>query len=125
VLARAAQAQAFQPPGAIPALVTGNGGDVRKSLNIAFTIGWRQSQGYREWMSARIPVLWNAQTGEVVPLKDLRQAPAGTWWLRRRLTLPVSSHPLFLTIPVRIGRQVLGSEKQRRTVGINSSSLLI
>jgi hypothetical protein len=74
-------------------------------------------------MSARTPVLWNAQTGKVVPLKDIGQAPAGTWWLRRRLTLPVSSHPLFLTIPVRIGRQVLGSEKQRRTVIINSSAL--
>ena len=72
--------------------------------NMTFTIGWRRSQGYRDWVSATTPVLWNEQTGEVIPLKDITQAPAGTWWLRRRVTLPVSSHPLFLTVPVQIGR---------------------
>jgi hypothetical protein len=71
---------------------------------MTFTIGWRRAQGYRDWVSATTPVLWNKQTGEVVPLEEISRAPAGTWWLRRRVTLPVSSHPLFLTAPVQLGR---------------------
>jgi hypothetical protein len=71
---------------------------------MTFTIGWRRAQGYRDWVSATTPVLWNEQTGEVVPLEEISRASASTWWLRRRMTLPVSSHPLFLTVPVQLGR---------------------
>ncbi len=79
---------------------------------MAFALGWRRAQGYRDWVSATTPVLWNEQTGEVVPLEEISRAPAGTWWLRRRVTLPVSSHPLFLTVPVQIGRTPSSSTRR-------------
>ena len=66
---------------------------------MGFVNHWRRLKKYRQWRDSDMPVLLNEQTGELRRLSSA--APdelEGRWLLRRPLTLPESSKPLFLTI---------------------------
>ena len=45
-------------------------------------------------------MLLNADTGEIIPFSSYTPLPAGEWMLRRPLTLPGSTLPLFLETPL-------------------------
>jgi len=45
-------------------------------------------------------MLLNADTGEVIPFSSYTAPPTGKWMLRRPLTLPGSTLPLFLETPL-------------------------
>ena len=45
-------------------------------------------------------MLLNADTGEVIPFSIYTAPPTGKWMLRRPLTLPGSTLPLFLETPL-------------------------
>jgi len=73
---------------------------------------WRRFSTFRHWKQATTPMLLNTETGELVPFTGLtrpgvepkslslskRHHLTGNWVLRRRLTLPESTRPLFLTV---------------------------
>ena len=45
-------------------------------------------------------MLLNADTGELIPFSSYTATPTGKWMLRRPLTLPGSTLPLFLETPL-------------------------
>jgi len=45
-------------------------------------------------------MLLNADTGELIPFSSDAAPPTGKWMLRRPLTLPGSTLPLFLETPL-------------------------
>ena len=45
-------------------------------------------------------MLLNADTGELIPFSSYTAPPTGKWMLRRPLTLPGSTLPLFLETPL-------------------------
>jgi hypothetical protein len=57
---------------------------------------WRRFGNYLRWRLAKTPVLLNLDTGELVQFTSPARVPTGTWLLRRPLTLPESTMPLFL-----------------------------
>ena len=59
---------------------------------------WRRFSTFWHWKQATIPMLLNTETGELVPFTGFSRPPTGNWVLRRRLTLPESTRPLFLTV---------------------------
>lgn len=62
---------------------------------------WRRLRNFRRWKKATIPMLLNADTGELIPFSIYTTAlPTGKWMLRRPLTLPGSTLPLFLETPL-------------------------
>ena len=61
---------------------------------------WRRLWNFQRWKNATIPMLINAGTGEVIPFSSNTAPTEGKWVLRRPLTLPGSSQPLFLEVPL-------------------------
>jgi hypothetical protein len=61
---------------------------------------WRRLRNFQRWKKATIPMLLNADTGEVIPFSSYTAPPTGKWMLRRPLTLPGSTLPLFLETPL-------------------------
>ena len=57
---------------------------------------WLRFVNYLRWRVAKTPVLLNPDTWELLHVSSLRNLPKGTWLLRRPLTLPESTMPLFL-----------------------------
>jgi hypothetical protein len=65
---------------------------------MGFARHWRRLRSYRQWRDTDMPVLLNEQTGELRRLTAVPGKLEGRWLLRRPLTLPESSKPLFFTI---------------------------
>ena len=61
---------------------------------------WRRVQNFQRWKKTTIPLLLNVDTGEVLPFSSYTAPPSGKWMLRRPLTLPESTLPLFLETPL-------------------------
>jgi hypothetical protein len=61
---------------------------------------WRRFRNFQRWKKATTPMLLNADTGEVIPFSSDTAPPTGKWMLRRPLTLPGSTLPLFLETPL-------------------------
>lgn len=64
---------------------------------------WRRLRNFQRWKKATTPMLLNADTGEVIPFSSYTAPPTGKWMLRRPLTLPGSTLPLFLETPLTPG----------------------
>ena len=60
---------------------------------------WRRFRNFQRWKKATTPMLLNADTGELIPFSSDTAPPIGKWMLRRPLTLPGSTLPLFLETP--------------------------
>jgi hypothetical protein len=60
---------------------------------------WRRVRNFLRWKKATTPMLLNTDTGELIPFSGNTALPTGKWMLRRPLTLPGSSLPLFLETP--------------------------
>lgn len=61
---------------------------------------WRNFQNFRRWKKATAPMLFNSDTGELIPYSSYTGSLTGKWVLRRPLTLPGSTLPLFLETPL-------------------------
>ena len=61
---------------------------------------WRRLWNFQRWKKATTPMLLNADTGELIPFSIYTAPPTGKWMLRRPLTLPGSTLPLFLETPL-------------------------
>jgi hypothetical protein len=61
---------------------------------------WRRLRNFQRWKKATTPMLRNAGTGEVIPFSSDTTPTKGKWVLRRPLTLPESTLPLFLEVPL-------------------------
>jgi hypothetical protein len=61
---------------------------------------WRRFWNFQRWKKATTPMLLNADTGELIPFSCDTAPPTGKWMLRRPLTLPGSTLPLFLETPL-------------------------
>ena|SRR5262245_58291082 len=61
---------------------------------------WRRLRNFQRWKKATTPMLLNADTGELIPFSGYTAPPAGKWMLRRPLTLPGSTLPIFLETPL-------------------------
>jgi hypothetical protein len=61
---------------------------------------WRRLRNFQRWKKATTPMLLNADTGELIPFSIDTAPPTGKWMLRRPLTLPGSTLPLFLETPL-------------------------
>jgi hypothetical protein len=61
---------------------------------------WLRLRNFVRWKKATTPMLLNADTGELIPFSIYTAPPTGKWMLRRPLTLPGSTLPLFLETPL-------------------------
>ncbi len=61
---------------------------------------WIRLRNFARWKKATTPMLLNADTGELIPFSSYTAPPTGKWMLRRPLTLPGSTLPLFLETPL-------------------------
>jgi hypothetical protein len=61
---------------------------------------WQRLRNFQRWKKATTPMLLNADTGELIPFSSYTTPPTGKWMLRRPLTLPGSTLPLFLETPL-------------------------
>jgi hypothetical protein len=61
---------------------------------------WQRLRNFQRWKKATTPMLLNADTGELIPFSSYTAPPTGKWMLRRPLTLPGSTLPLFLETPL-------------------------
>ncbi len=61
---------------------------------------WRRLRNFQRWKKATTPMLLNADTGELIPFSSNTAPPTGKWMLRRPITLPGSTLPLFLETPL-------------------------
>lgn len=59
---------------------------------------WRRLWNFRRWKKATTPMLLNADTGELISFSGYTAPAKGKWMLRRPLTLPGSTVPLFLEV---------------------------
>jgi hypothetical protein len=75
---------------------------------------WLRFGNYLRWRHAKSPTLLNPDTWELASLSAAAAAPPGTWWLRRRLDVPVSTNPLYLTALISIPKSFPPSEKQEQ-----------
>jgi len=57
---------------------------------------WRRLRSFLRWKKATTPMLRNTDTGELISFASYTALPTGKWRLRRPLTLPESTLPLFL-----------------------------
>lgn len=73
---------------------------VLESMPMALFRMWRRVQNFQRWKKTTIPMLLNVDTGEVLPFSSYTAPPSGKWILRRPLTLPESTLPLFLEAPL-------------------------
>lgn len=69
---------------------------------------WRRLWNFQRWKKATTPMLLNAGTGEVIPFSSDSAPTNGKWVLRRPLTLPESTLPLFLEVPLIPGGVAMG-----------------
>jgi hypothetical protein len=60
-------------------------------------VKWLRILNYVRWRLSRTPVLLNARTWELLRFTTTTSAARGDWLLRRPLTLPESTTPLFLS----------------------------
>ena len=67
---------------------------------MGFVRHWRKLKSYRRWRNTDMPILFNEHTGELRSFTAAVEQPQGQWLLRRPLTLPESSKPLFFTIRI-------------------------
>lgn len=61
---------------------------------------WLRLRNFQRWKKATTPMLLNTDTGELIPFSSYTAPPIGKWMLRRPLTLPGSTLPLFLEAPL-------------------------
>ncbi len=61
---------------------------------------WRRLRNFQRWKKATTPMLLNSDTGELIPFSSYTAPSTGKWMLRRPLTLPGSTLPLFLETPL-------------------------
>ena len=61
---------------------------------------WRRLRNFQRWKKATTPMLLNPDTGELIPFSRYTAPSTGKWILRRPLTLPGSTVPLFLETPL-------------------------
>ena len=61
---------------------------------------WQRLRNFQRWKKATTPMLLNADTGELIPFSSYTAPSTGKWTLRRPLTLPGSTLPLFLETPL-------------------------
>jgi hypothetical protein len=61
---------------------------------------WQRLRNFQRWKKATTPMLLNADTGELIPFSSYTAPPTGKWMLRRPLTLPESTLPLYLEAPL-------------------------
>jgi hypothetical protein len=61
---------------------------------------WQRLRNFQRWKKATTPMLLNDDTGELIPFSSYTAPPTGKWMLRRPLTLPGSTLPLFLETPL-------------------------
>ncbi len=61
---------------------------------------WRRLRNFQRWKKTTTPMLLNADTGELIPFSSDTAPLTGKWMLRRPLTLPGSTLPLFLETPL-------------------------
>ena len=61
---------------------------------------WGRLRNFQRWKKATTPMLLNVDTGELIPFSSYTAPPTGKWMLRRPLTLPGSTLPLFLETPL-------------------------
>lgn len=66
---------------------------------------WKRLRNFLRWKKTTVPMLLNRDTGEVMPLTGYGAPPRGKWMLRRPLTLPESTLPLYLETPLTKGRR--------------------
>lgn len=76
---------------------------------------WRRLRNFLRWKKATTPMLLNADTGELIPFSSYTVPPTGKWRLRRPLTLPGSTLPLFLEASV-----IPGSLAVRKSAGASN-----
>ncbi|MEP6959832.1 MAG: hypothetical protein ABI980_13975 [Nitrospirota bacterium] len=84
---------------------------------------WRRLWNFQRWKKATTPMLINAGTGEVIPFSSDTAPTNGKWVLRRPLTLPESTLPLFLEVPlmpggVAVGESAGASNLPRHRIGL-------
>ncbi|MEW6248538.1 MAG: hypothetical protein AB1555_17790 [Nitrospirota bacterium] len=82
---------------------------------MAFEWTWRVFRAYRKWKQATTPVLLNTETGELIGFDTYTTPGKGNWVLRRPLTLPGSTLPLFLTAKLSKGDEQSGGEGRSQT----------
>ena len=73
---------------------------------------WRRLPNFQRWKKSTTPMLLNADTGELIPFSSYTAPPTGKWMLRRPLTLPGSTLPLFLETPLMRGDLAIGTKYQ-------------
>jgi hypothetical protein len=78
---------------------------------------WRRVRNFLRWKKATTPMLLNADTGELIPFSSYTAPPTGKWMLRRPLTLPESTVPLFLE-----ARLIPGGLAVRKGTGVSNAS---
>jgi hypothetical protein len=84
---------------------------------------WIRLRNFVRWKKATTPMLLNADTGELIPFSIYTAPPTGKWMLRRPLTLPGSTLPLFLETPLVSGdlagqKRVAASHASPHQVGL-------
>jgi hypothetical protein len=84
---------------------------------------WQRLWNFQRWKNATTPMLLNAGTGEVIPFSSDTTPTKGNWVLRRPLTLPGSSQPLFLEVPLIPGKVAMekraeASNRPRHQIGL-------
>ena len=57
---------------------------------------WRRLWAHQPCADFTKPILINPRTGERIAFTDSMEPPKGKWVLRRPLTLPESTSPLFI-----------------------------
>jgi hypothetical protein len=87
---------------------------------------WRRVRNFLRWKKATTPMLLNTDTGELIPFSSYTAPPTGKWMLRRPLTLPGSTLPLFLETPLipgdLAGRKRAGdSNPPRHQIGLQQN----
>ncbi len=82
---------------------------------MAFAWTWRVFRAYRKWKRATTPVLLNTETGELIRFDTYTAPGKGNWVLRRPLTLPGSTLPLFLTAKLSTGNESAAGERCSHT----------
>ena len=62
---------------------------------------WLRLRNFRRWKKATTPMLLTPDTGELLPFSIYTPTlPTGKWMLRRPLTLPGSTLPIYLETPL-------------------------
>jgi hypothetical protein len=87
---------------------------------------WRRLRNFLRWKKATTPMLLNADTGELIPFSSYTVPPTGKWRLRRPLTLPGSTLPLFLEASIIPGASLCGKVQvtlTRQAIKSDSSTI--